>query len=251
MPKTCPKCQSPHIRAFGLGSEKVESEVLRLFPQAVPLRWDWETTRQKDAHDIILTHFANGKANVLVGTQMLAKGLDLPNVTLVGIILADVGLNLPDPFAPERVFQTLTQVSGRAGRSHKGGRVILQTFQPEHAVIRRAAQHDFSGFYADELANRRRLGYPPFARIVRLERRERDPQKAEAEARKLASQAQAWIESEGRVQTEMLGPLPAPFPKIADIYRWQIILRGPDPASLLKNKSLGGWRVEVEPVSLL
>lgn len=251
MPKTCPKCKSPHIRAFGLGSEKVESEVLRLFPQAIPLRWDWETTRQKDAHDIILTHFGNGKANVLVGTQMLAKGLDLPNVTLVGIVLADVGLNLPDPFAAERVFQTLTQVAGRAGRSHKGGRVILQTFQPENPVIRRAAGHDFSGFYADELQNRRQLGYPPFERIVRLERRERDPHKAEEEAHKMASQLQAWIASEGRVQTEVLGPLPAPFPKIADIYRWQILLRGPDPASLFKGKTLAGWRVEVEPVSLL
>ena len=251
MPKTCPECQSPHIRSFGLGSEKVEREVTRLFPAAVPLRWDWETTRQKDAHDIILTHFANGKANVLVGTQMLAKGLDLPNVTLVGIILAEVGLNLPDPFAAERVFQTLTQVAGRAGRSHKGGKVILQTFQPESKVIQRAAGHDFSGFYADELANRRQLGYPPFERLVRLERRERDDARAEAEARKLATQVQAWIASEGRTQTEMLGPLPSPFPKIADIYRWQIILRGPNPASLLKDKPLAGWRVEVEPVSLL
>ena len=251
MPKTCPECKSPHIRSFGLGSEKVEREVTRLFPAAVPLRWDWETTRQKDAHDIILTHFANGKANVLVGTQMLAKGLDLPNVTLVGIILAEVGLNLPDPFAAERVFQTLTQVAGRAGRSHKGGKVILQTFQPESKVIQRAAGHDFSGFYADELANRRQLGYPPFERLVRLERRERDDARAEAEARKLATQVQAWIASEGRTQTEMLGPLPSPFPKIADIYRWQIILRGPNPASLLKDKPLAGWRVEVEPVSLL
>jgi primosomal protein N' (replication factor Y) (superfamily II helicase) len=251
MPKICPQCRSPHIRAFGLGSEKVESEVMRLFPAAIPLRWDWETTRQKDAHEIILSHFANGKANVLVGTQMLAKGLDLPNVTLVGIILAEVGLNLPDPFAAERVFQTLTQVAGRAGRSHKGGKVVLQTFQPENAVIRRAAGHDFSGFYADELGNRRQLGYPPFARVLRLERREREAARAEQEARQMATQLRAWMEREGRLQTEMIGPLPCPFPKIAGMFRWQIILRGPDPASLLKNQNLPGWRVEVEPVSLL
>jgi primosomal protein N' (replication factor Y) (superfamily II helicase) len=251
MPKTCPQCKSPHIRAFGLGSEKVESEVMRLFPAAIPLRWDWETTRQKDAHEIILTHFANGRANLLVGTQMLAKGLDLPNVTLVGIILAEVGLNLPDPFAPERVFQTLTQVAGRAGRSHKGGKVVLQTFQPENAVIRRAAGHDFSGFYADELANRHELGYPPFARILRLERREQNAARAEEEARKMAAQLRVWMEREGRVKTEMIGPLPCPFPKISGYYRWQIILRGPDPASVLKNQNLPGWRVEVEPVSLL
>jgi primosomal protein N' (replication factor Y) (superfamily II helicase) len=251
MPKTCPQCKSPHIRAFGLGSEKVESEVARLFPAAIPLRWDWETTRQKDAHEIILTHFVNGKANLLVGTQMLAKGLDLPNVTLVGILLAEVGLNLPDPFAPERVFQTLTQVAGRAGRSHKGGKVVLQTFQPESAVIQRAAGHDFSGFYADELLNRRALGYPPFERILRLERREQNAARAEEEAHKMANQVRVWMEREGRVQTEMIGPLPCPFPKIAGIYRWQIVLRGPDPASLLRNQNLPGWRVEVEPVSLL
>ena len=251
MPKACPQCKSLHIRAFGLGSEKVESEVLRLFPQAVPLRWDWETTRQKDAHEIIMTHFANGKANVLVGTQMLAKGLDLPNVTLVGIVLAEVGLNLPDPFAAERVFQTLTQVAGRAGRSHKGGKVILQTFQPESKVIQHAAGHDFSGFYTDELQNRRGLGYPPFARLVRLERREQYPDKVEAEAHKMAAQLTAWIAAEGRAQTELVGPFPSPFAKIGGIYRWQIILRGPDPASLLQGKSFAGWRVEVDPVSLL
>lgn len=112
----------------------------------------------------------------------------------------------------------------------------MQTFQPESAVIQRAAKHDFSGFYADELANRRRLGYPPFERVLRLERRERDAARAEEEAQKLATQLRAWIESEGRVQTEMIGPVPCPFPKIADIYRWQIVLRGPEPASLLKNK---------------
>ena len=133
------------------------------------MRWDWETTRQKDAHEIILSHFAAGRADVLIGTQMLAKGLDLPRVTLVGIVLADVGLFLPDPFAAERVFQVLTQVAGRAGRSSLGGRVVLQTFAPEHYVIQAAAQHDVKGFYQHELDQRKRLGYPPFSRLVRLE----------------------------------------------------------------------------------
>jgi primosomal protein N' (replication factor Y) len=126
-PAKCPQCGSPQIREYGLGSERVETEVARLFPQTRILRWDWETTRQKDAHEIILTHFASHHADVLVGTQMLAKGLDLPLVTLVGVVLADVGLNLPDPFAAERVFQVLTQVAGRAWRSLRGGQVILQT----------------------------------------------------------------------------------------------------------------------------
>ena len=140
MPKKCPSCGSDQIRQYGLGSEKVEADVQAMLPQARTLRWDWETTRQKDAHEIILTHFANHQADVLVGTQMLAKGLDLPLVTLVGIVLADVGLNLPDPFASERTFQVLTQVAGRAGRSARGGQVILQTFAPEHYVIQSAAK---------------------------------------------------------------------------------------------------------------
>jgi primosomal protein N' (replication factor Y) len=130
MPKECPVCGSDQIRQYGLGSEKVEAEVSALFPSARTLRWDWETTRQKDSHEIILGHFTAHRADVLIGTQMLAKGLDLPLVTLVGIVLADVGLNLPDPFAAERTFDVLTQVSGRAGRSTLGGRVVLQTFQP-------------------------------------------------------------------------------------------------------------------------
>ena len=159
-PNKCPQCNSEQIREYGLGSEKVEADIKAMFPQARTLRWDWDTTRQKDAHEIILTHFANHQADVLVGTQMLAKGLDLPMVTLVGIVLADVGLNLPDPFASEKVFQTLTQVAGRAGRSSRGGKVVLQTFMPEHYAIRFAAQHDVNGFYVRELEYRKLLGYP-------------------------------------------------------------------------------------------
>ncbi|MBI2331358.1 MAG: primosomal protein N' [Chloroflexi bacterium] len=169
MPKTCPTCGGNQIREYGLGSERVEAEIKSMFPQARTLRWDWDTTRQKDAHEIILTHFANHQADILVGTQMLAKGLDLPLVTLVGIVLADVGLNLPDPFASERVFQTLTQVAGRAGRSSRGGKVIMQTFAPENYALQFAAGHDVNGFYERELEYRRQLGYPPFARLVRLE----------------------------------------------------------------------------------
>ncbi len=140
MPVTCPNCGSKEMRAYGLGSEKVEAEVRRLFPSARTLRWDWETTRRKDSHEIILGHFSAHRADVLIGTQMLAKGLDLPLVTLVGIVLADLGLNLPDPFAAERTFDVLTQVAGRAGRSSLGGQVVLQTFLPENYVIQAAGQ---------------------------------------------------------------------------------------------------------------
>jgi primosomal protein N' (replication factor Y) (superfamily II helicase) len=251
MPEKCPHCHSDQMRAYGLGSEKVESEAQALFPSARVLRWDWETTRQKDAHEIILSHFAAHRADVLVGTQMLAKGLDLPLVTLVGIVLADVGLNLPDPFAAERTFSLLTQVAGRAGRSALGGRVVLQTFQPEHYAIQAASRHDYAGFYEHELNERRRLGYPPFSRLVRLEYRALDPAKAEAEARALAARIAADIVSERRSQTDLIGPVPGFFSKVGGWYHWQIVVRGPDPASLLHSKALAGWRVEVNPVSLL
>ncbi len=250
MPKKCAACGSDQIRQYGLGSEKVEAEVQAMLPQARTLRWDWETTRQKDAHEIILTHFANHQADVLVGTQMLAKGLDLPLVTLVGIVLADVGLNLPDPFAAERTFQVLTQVAGRAGRSARGGQVILQTFAPEHYVIQSAAKHDVDGFHKLELEYRRQLGYPPFGRVTRLEFRHRDAAKAEAESQRVLKLLQSRLVTEHRSQTTV-SAVPCFFAKVDGVYRWQVILRGPDPASLLRGLRLDDWRVEVEPISLL
>jgi len=251
MPKKCPECGSANIRAYGLGSEKVESEMQALFPKARTLRWDWETTREKDAHEIILTHFSSGRADVLIGTQMLAKGLDLPRVTLVGIVFADVGLHLPDPFAAERVFQVLTQVAGRAGRSSRGGRVVLQTFSPEHYVIQAAAKHDVNGFYQQEILQRKRLGYPPFARLARLEFRHRDPLTAEKEARKLAEKIQKQLATENWKLVTVIGPAPCFFSKLNGEYRWQIILRAADPISILQSQISAGWRVEVEPISLL
>lgn len=245
-PKTCPQCGGKQIREYGLGSEKVEAEVNALFPKARTLRWDWDTTRAKDAHDMILTHFANHQADVLVGTQMLAKGLDLPMVTLVGIVLADVGLQLPDPFAGERVFQVLTQVAGRAGRSERGGKVILQTFAPEHPVIQSAAKHDVEGFYRYELEQRRRLGYPPFSHLVRLEYRSTDPESAEKEARKVGEKLSVISD-----RLSVIGPVPCFFAKVGGYYRWQIVLRGANPRELLRGIRLDGWRVEVDPISLL
>jgi primosomal protein N' (replication factor Y) len=250
-PKTCPNCGGNQIRAYGLGTEKVEAELQALFPSARTLRWDWETTRRKDAHEIILSHFTAHRADVLIGTQMLAKGLDLPLVTLVGIVLADVGLNLPDPFAAERTFDVLTQVAGRAGRSSLGGRVVLQTFQPENYVIQTASQHDYAAFYARELEYRRQLGYPPFGRLVRMEYRSLDAAKAEAEARRVAERLSTDIKTDKRIETDLIGPVPCFFEKVGGWYRWQIVVRGPDPASLLRGKALADWRLEVDPVSLL
>lgn len=251
MPASCPKCGSKGIRHYGTGTESVEAEVQALFPAVRTLRWDYETTRQKGAHEVILTHFINHHADVLIGTQMIAKGLDLPLVTLVGVVLADVGLNLPDFRAGERTFQILTQVAGRAGRSPLGGQVIVQTFQPEHYVIRAAAGHDFQAFYQQELEYRRQLRYPPFTRLVRLEFQHTDPHQAEATAHHLSRQLHDWILAEQRRATEMIGPAPCFYSRMRGEYRWQIILRGPDPASLLKGRDLAGWDVEVDPVSLL
>jgi primosomal protein N' (replication factor Y) len=251
MPATCPDCGSQRIRQYGTGTAKVEAEIKALFPQVGVLRWDYETTRRKGAHEQILSQFAAHRAGVLVGTQMLAKGLDLPLVTLVGAVLADVGLNLPDYRAAERTFQVLTQVAGRAGRSPLGGEVILQTFQPDHYAIQTASRHDYRAFYQQELKYRRQLGYPPFAHLARLEFRHREAPQAERAARSMAAQIQAWLRQEPRRATELIGPVPCYFARIAGVYRWQIVLRGPDPASLLRNKPLENWRVEIDPASLL
>jgi primosomal protein N' (replication factor Y) (superfamily II helicase) len=250
-PKTCPECKSPQIRHFGAGTERVEVEVQALFPQARILRWDFETTRKKGAHDAILSHFIAHRADVLIGTQMLAKGLDMPLVTLVGVVLADVGLGMPDYRAAERTFQILTQVAGRAGRSLLGGRVVLQTFQPEHYAIQAAAGHNYKAFYQRELEHRRQLGYPPFARLVRLEYRHTDPDQAERAAQGMAAQIRTWIVNDDRRATQVIGPVPCFFSRVAGAYHWQIVLRGPDPVSLLVGRQLGDWRVEVNPASLL
>lgn len=251
MPKKCPVCDSTKIRQYGAGTEKVEAELQTLFPQARTLRWDYETTRKKGAHEMILNHFANQRADILIGTQMIAKGLDLPRVTLVGIMLADVGLNLPDPLATERGFQVLTQVAGRAGRSALGGQVIMQTFQPDHYVIQAAAEHNYNGFYQQELTYRRQLGYPPFTRLARMEIRTQVSDEGEAAAEKLAAQIRAAIPASERSATEIIGPVPCFFARVGGVYRWQIILRAARPADLLHNLNLANWRVEVDPLSLL
>ncbi len=251
MLKKCPECGGSNIRAYGLGSEKVEAEVQALFPAARTLRWDWETTRQKDSHEIILGHFAAGRADVLIGTQMLAKGLDLPRVTLVGIVMADVGLFLPDPFAAERVFQILTQVAGRAGRSSRGGRVVLQTFAPEHYAVRAASKHDVNGFYELELAQRKRLGYPPFSELMRLEYRHYEAGKAERAATELAERIMKQAAIENRRSSVVIGPAPSFFSKLDGRYRWQIILRGSNLNGLIPAQLASEWRIEANPVSLL
>lgn len=251
MPSTCPQCGGARIRHFGTGTQRVEADVQALFPGVRTLRWDHETTRRKGAHQEILDRFASHQADLLVGTQMLAKGLDLPLVTLVGVVLADVGLSLPDFRAGERTFQVLTQVAGRAGRSLLGGQVILQTFQPEHYVIRAAARHDYAAFYRQEIAFRRQAGYPPFNQVVRFEIRTYDPHKAGQAAEALADRMRRLIEEEGRRQTRLIGPAPCFFGRVGGLYRWQVALVGPDPLSLVRGRDFGEWKIEVNPTNLL
>jgi len=249
-PKRCPKCGGGRIRHFGLGTERVEEAVRQLYPHARLLRWDRDTASGPD-HERYLQTFMDHRADVLVGTQMIAKGLDLPLVTLVGVISADTALHLPDFRAAERTFQLLTQVAGRAGRSHRGGRVIIQTYHPDHYAIQAAASHDFAAFYQQELHHRRRLGYPPFSRMIALRLNDPDPRRCQAAAHRLA----LWLAAEIRrldQQADLIGPAPCFYNRVRGRYRWQIVIRASDPASLLRDVALPrDWRVDVDPITLL
>lgn len=256
VPTKCPQCGSRRIRQYGTGTEKVEAAIHQRFPQARTLRWDATTTRRKGAHDLILSQFISRQADILVGTQMLAKGLDLPYVTLVGAVLADTGLNLPDYRSGERTFQLLTQVAGRAGRSPLGGQAILQTFQPEHYVIQAAAQHNYKAFYQREIEYRRELGYPPFVRLLRLEYRHQEAARAEEEAQNLAQRLKARLAKGAYPATQLVGPAPCFFARLGRQYRWQVIIKGPDPIHFIKEhiaaeRGLQDWRIELNPPNLL
>jgi len=249
-PRRCPECGGQNIRYFGLGTERVEAAMRELAPEARLLRWDRDTARGAD-HERFLQTFIDHRADVLIGTQMIAKGLDLPLVTLVGVISADTALHLPDYRAAERTFQLLTQVAGRAGRSSRGGQVIIQTYNPDHYAIQAAARHDFASFYQQELAYRRQLGYPPFSRLVALRRRDKDARRCRVEAERLGQ----WLEAEIRrlgLRASLIGPVPCFFSRVQDRYRWQIVIRAADPFPLLRDVVLPqGWQVDVDPVSLL
>jgi primosomal protein N' (replication factor Y) len=249
-PGRCPNCGRRHIRYFGLGTERVEEAVRQLHPEARLLRWDRDTATGTD-HERFLQVFVEHRADVLIGTQMIAKGLDLPLVTLVGVISADTALYLPDYGAAERTFQLLTQVAGRAGRSQRGGQVIVQTYNPEHYAIQAAARHDYAGFYRQELARRRQLGYPPFSRFLALRYSDPDATRCRAEAERLARWLAAEICRRG-LRAELIGPAPCFFGRVHGRSRWQIVVRGLDPVPLLRDVALPwGWQADVDPVNLL
>lgn len=249
-PAACSECGSRRIRYFGLGTEQVEATIRQLHPEARVLRWDRDTARGA-SHERFLQAFVDHRADVLIGTQMIAKGLDLPLVTLVGVISADTALYLPDFRSAERTFQLLTQVAGRAGRSRRGGRVIVQTYNPDHYAIRAAAGHDFAAFYAQELAHRRSLGYPPFSRLVALRFSSHDLLLCRSESERMGAWLAAEIRNLDRPES-LIGPAPCFHSRVQGRYRWQIVVRGPDPAQLLRGVALPrGWRVDVDPENLL
>jgi primosomal protein N' (replication factor Y) len=250
---TCPQCRSERIRFFGLGTQRVEDAVKQMFPLAKIIRWDWDSAREKGSHQLFLQQFMSGQANVMVGTQMVAKGLDLPLVTLVGVISADTALYLPDFRAAERTFQLLMQVAGRAGRSPLGGRVIIQSYNPDQIPIEAAANHDYEGFYLNELAFRHEQRYPPFKRLALLLYTGRGPDRSVKAAHQLAGRLRRHIERQGLPAVEVIGPTPSYVRRVRDQYRWHILLRAQDPATVLRPllPLPQGWRVDIDPVSLL
>ncbi|WP_414551399.1 primosomal protein N' [Anabaena sp. CCY 0017] len=224
-PQHCPECGSPYLKFFGSGTQRVAQELAKQFPQLSYIRFDSDTTRNKGSHRHLLTQFANGEAHLLIGTQMITKGLDLPQVTLVGVVSADGLLHLSDYRASERAFQTLTQVAGRAGRGDDPGRVIVQTYTPEHPVIGAVKQHDYQSFSHTELEERQALNYPPYGRLILLRLSSLDPIQVQNTAQIIAT---ALSSSQG---FDILGPAPASVMRVANRYRWQIMLKF-DPDAL-------------------
>lgn len=221
IPRVCPNCHSRQIRYYGTGTEKVEEELRDLLPDARIIRMDNDTTRKKGAHAKLLEQFGSGEADILIGTQMIAKGLDFPNVTLVGVLNADTALGLPDFRASERTFQLLTQVSGRAGRAEKSGHVYIQTFNPDHYAIRFAQHHDYEGFFKYEMRMRHQGGYPPYYFTVQITASDLD----EAVAAKRMYQLLQWLRPRLAPNTIILGPTPKPIARVNRRYYYQIVIK--------------------------
>ena len=246
----CPACSSPRIRYLGGGTERVEREVRERFPRLRVGRLDRDVVERKDAATRVLDAFADGRLDVLVGTSLVAKSLDVPEVTLVGIVSADVALNLPDERAAERTYQLLVQAIGRAGRGERRGRAIVQTYQPEHPAIRAVVDGDRDSFYERELELRRRFRAPPFARLVKLTIAAEDGDAAERGAREMADRLSARAAERGS-DVAVVGPAPAYVARRAGRWRWHILLRGSDPATLLDGGLDPPWSVDVDPESTL
>jgi primosomal protein N' (replication factor Y) len=269
VPTECPECQFDGLRFWGLGTQRLEAEVRARFPEHQCVRMDTDSMRGRGSHERALAAFRDGQAKILLGTQMIAKGLDFPNVTLVGVVNADTALHLPDFRAAERTFQLVTQVAGRTGRGPRGGRVLVQTFSPDAPAIAAAVRHDYAAFAASELPHRQEHGYPPFASMVRILVRGKQESVAAALADELGrrlreaasarslSQDAAALASDVRV----LGPAPAPFAKLRGSFRYQVQLQSVDAQRLREVTALATkgvkpptgvlWTVDVDPLDML
>ena len=257
-PSVCPDCNMPGIKYSGIGTEKIEEKLQGMFEEHKLLRMDSDTMRSRHAHAKALGAFRRGEVDILVGTQMIAKGLDFPNVTLVGVIAADTSIHLPDFRGCERTFQLLAQVAGRTGRGHKGGRVVVQTFVPDHYAVFTAASHDYEEFARQEMAFRQQLKYPPFSRMVRLLVTSRKEDDARERAESLAEEAQRHA---AQLDASVLGPAPAPIAQIKGQYRWHVMLKAKDAgtvralldglAGALDAKGSAKTVVDIDPLSML
>ncbi len=254
-PRLCPSCHGPRIRYLGIGTQRLQEETAKIFPTARIARWDRDVTSARGAHEAILKQFARHEADILVGTQMIAKGLDFPLVTLVGVISADTGLHLPDFRAPERSFQLLTQVSGRAGRASLPSRVVVQTYTPDHYAVVAAADQDYNRFYREEISFRQAAGYPPHARLVRFVYASNDADTCRESASTLRALLTRAIAEHSLEGVELIGPAPCFAARVNGTYRWQLIARAHPGAgvrlSQLRDYLPPGWSIDVDPVDLL
>ena len=250
-PPKCPECLSFRLSYYGIGTQTVVDEVTKHFPGVGVLRWDRDTTARRGANEELLRSFRSKEAQVLVGTQMIAKGLHFPAVTLVGVVLADLGLHVPDYQAGERMFQVLHQVTGRAGRGRAEGAAIVQTYEPDNYAIRAAAAQDYQRFYTSEMMFRRQQGYPPLSRLARLVFSHANRAAAETEAIRLADLLRRERDAWGYSDVEVIGPTPTYPARVRGHYRWQITVRGRSPRAMLERVQIPhGWAVDVDPVGL-
>jgi primosomal protein N' (replication factor Y) len=246
----CPACESPRIRYLGGGTERLEREVRDRYPGLRVGRLDRDVAERRGAAARVVDAFSERRLDVLVGTSLVAKGLDIPGVTLVGVVSADVALNLPDERAAERTYQLLTQAVGRAGRGDQPGTAILQTYLPDHPVIRAVATADARAFYDAELGLRERFGSPPFGRLVKLTVALPDRAAAEQEAATTADRLRDRSQAAGG-EVSVVGPAPAYIARRGERWRWNVVLRGPDPVALLDDRLGPAWAIDVDPESLL
>ena len=250
MPSRCPSCGSARIRYLGGGTERVEREVRERFPSLRVGRLDRDVVERKGAAERVVDAFTDRRLDVLVGTSLVTKGLDIPSVTLVGIVSADVALNLPDERAAERTYQLLAQAVGRAGRGEQPGTAIIQTYQPEHPAIVAVAEGRADAFYDAELDLRRRFGSPPFGRLVKLTVALPDRGDAEEAGKGLATKLRERAVATG-ARIDVAGPAPAFVAKRGDRWRFNVVLRGDDPVRFLGDPPGAPWSIDVDPESLL